>query len=169
MSLRNHDRRTISHVVTGLTKGTTSTYTTTATSECSIDGKWATGLTAQTNTATPTTDAVTSAAFVAQTDNTVCIYVFGITAAGAIAVAQGPVTSTETGSGTTAGALKDPGRPQFPTLPDNFCPIGYLFVRTAPDASDFTFGTSSWTATGITASAVVELDGQLPSRPQALP
>lgn len=166
MTALNH-RRTISHVKTGLTKGTTSTYTTTATSECSIDGKWATGLTAQTNTATPTTDATTGAAFVAQTDNTVCAYVFGINAAGAIKVSQGPVGPTETGSGATAGALKN--RPQFPQLPDDFCAIGYLFVRTAPDASDFTFGTSSWTATGITASAVVEVDGELPDRPQALP
>ena len=167
MSLRNHDRRTISHVATGLTKGTTSTYTTTATSECSIDSKWATGLTAQTNTATPTTDAVTSAAFVAQIDNTACAYVFGVTAAGAIAVAQGPIEPTETDVTTTAGAFKN--NPQFPTLPANFCPIGYLLVRTAPSASDFTFGTSSWTATGITASAVVEVDGQLPARPQPLP
>ncbi len=167
MSLRDNDRRTISHVKTGLTKGTTSTYTTTATSECSIDGKWATGLTAQTNTATPTTDAVTGAAFVAQTDNTVSAYVFGITAAGAIAVAQGPVTPTETGVTTTAGALKN--NPQFPILPDNFCPIGYLLVRTAPSASDFTFGTSAWDATGVTSSAVVEVDGQLPARPQPLP
>ena len=165
--MRNNLRRTISHVVTGLTKGTTSTYTTTATSECSIDGKWATGLTAQTNTATPTTDANTSAAFVAQTDNTACAYVFGITAAGAIAVCQGPSEPTETGVTTTAGAFKN--RPQFPVLPDDFCPIGYLFVRTAPSAADFTFGTSSWTATGITASAVVEVDGALPDRPQALP
>ena len=101
MTMRNDYKRTISHVKTGLTKGTTSTYTTTATSECSIDGKWATGLSAQTNTATPTTDARTSAAFVAQTDNTACAYVFGITAAGAIAVCQGPVEATETGSGTT--------------------------------------------------------------------
>lgn len=164
---RNDYRRTISFKATGLTKGTTSTYTTTAASECSIDGKWATSLSAQTNTATPTTDARTGAAFVAQTDNTACAYVFGITAAGAIAVCQGPIEATETGSGTTAGAFKN--RPQFPALPDDFCPIGYLFVRTAPDASDFTFGTSSWTATGITASAVVEVDGNLPARPQALP
>lgn len=165
--MQDNDRRTISYVATGLTKGTTSTYTTTATTETAIDGKRSTGLAAQTNTATPTTDARTSAAFVAQTDNTVCVYVFGITAAGAIAVCQGPSEPTETGVTTTAGAFKN--RPQFPVLPDNFCPIGYLFVRTAPSASDFTFGTSNWDATGVTSSAVVEVDGQLPSRPQALP
>lgn len=167
MSQREGYGRARSQVLTGLIKGTTSTYTTTVASETSINGKSSTSLGVQTNTATPTTDANTSAAFVAQTDNTVCAYVFGITAAGAIAVAQGPIIPTEVGVTTTAGALIL--RPQFPNLPDNFCPIGYLFVRTAPDASDFTFGTSSWTATGITASAVVELDGEMPDRPQALP
>lgn len=167
MSNKNDYRRCISHAKTGLTKGTTSTYTTTVATATSINGKWSTDLAIQTNTATPTTDARTSASFVAQTDNTACAYVFGITAAGAIAVCQGQSEATETGSGATAGAFKN--RPQFPVLPDNFCAIGYLFVRTAPDASDFTFGTSSWTATGITASAMVELDGELPDRPQALP
>ena len=163
----NNYRRVISHVKSGITKGTTSTYTTTATTECSFNGKWGTGLTAQTNTATPTTDARTGVAFVAQTDNTACAYVFGVTEAGAIAVCQGPVEPTETGVTTTAGAFKN--RPQFPALPDDFCALGYLFVRTAPSASDFTFGTSQWTATGITASAMVEVDGILPDRPQALP
>lgn len=165
--MRDNDRRTISFVKTGLTKGTTSTYTTTAATETSIDGKRSTDLAVQTNTATPTTDARTGVAFVAQTDNTVAVYVFGVTAAGAIAVCQGPIIPTEVGVTTTAGALLN--RPQFPALPDNFCPIGYLMVRPAPSASDWTFGASNWTATGVTASAVVEVDGQLPDRPQALP
>ncbi len=160
-------RRTISFIKTGLTKGTTSTYTTTVTSECTIDGKYCTALTAQTNTATPTTDARSGSGFIAQTDNTVSAYVFGITLAGAIAVCQGPITDTEVGVTTTAGALKN--RPQFPVLPEDFCPIGYLMVRTAPSASDFTFGTSAWDATGVTSSAVVEVSGLLPNRPQALP
>ena len=163
MSMRNDYRRTISHVKTGLTKGTTSTYTTTVATKCSIDGKWATDLGIQTNTATPTTDASTSAAFVAQTDNTVCAYVFGVTLAGAIAVCQGPVTPTEVGVTTTAGAFLN--APQFPALPDDFMVLGYNIVRTAPSASDFTPGTSSWTATGITATEFVQC-GVLPVRPQ---
>ena len=167
MNSRNQRGVTQNFVSAALVKGTNKSYTTTVTTAGVINGKFVTTLGAQTNAAVPTTDANTGAAFVAQTDNTACAYVFGITAAGAIAVCQGPVEATETGSGTTAGAFKN--RPQFPVLPDNFCPIGYLFVRTAPDASDFTFGTSSWTATGITASAVVEVDGSLPDRPQALP
>lgn len=154
---------TFNHVNAGLVAGTTSTYTTTATTVCSIGGKFATGLSAQTNTATPTTDVNTGAAFVAQTDNTACVYVFGVNAAGAIKVAQGSIVDTETGVTTTAGAFKV--GPQFPTLPDDFCSIGYIIVRTAPSASDFTFGSSSWTATGITAATAVNVS-TLPARPQ---
>jgi hypothetical protein len=154
---------TINLVNCGLAKGTTSTYTTTATTVCAINGKFATGLTAQTNTATPTSDAATGAAFVAQTDNTACVYVFGVNAAGSIQVCQGGIEATEVGVTTTAGAFRNP--PQFPNLPDDFCPIGYLLVRTAPSASDFTFGTSSWTATGITAGTAINVS-TLPSRPQ---
>lgn len=146
----------------GLAAGTTSTYTTTATTACLIQGKWGTTLAAQTNTATPTTDVNTGAAFVAQTDNTACVYVFGVNAAGAIKVAQGSVVDTETGVTTTAGAFKV--GPQFPTLPDDFCPLGYVLIRTAPSASDWTFGSSNWDATGVT-DAWVNV-GQLPLRPQ---
>lgn len=145
-----------------LAAGTTSTYSTTNTTACIIQGKWGTTLTAQTNTATPTTDVNTGAAFVAQTDNQACVYVFGVNAAGAIKVAQGTIVNTEVGVTTTAGAFIV--GPQFPTLPDDFCPIGYVLVRTAPSASDWTFGSSNWTATGIT-TAFVNV-GQLPLRPQ---
>jgi len=64
---------------------------------------------------------------------------------------------------TTAGAFLSV--PQFPTLPDDFCPIGYQLVRTAPSASAFTPGTSSWTATGITCSTIQNV-ATLPDRPQ---
>lgn len=154
---------TMNLVSAALVAGTTSTYTTTVTTECVINGKFATTLAAQTNTATPTTDAQTGAAFVAQTDNTASVYVFGVALAGTIAVCQGSIEETEVGVTTTAGAFKSP--PQFPKLPDDFCPIGYIVVRTAPSAADFTFGTSSWTATGITAATAVNVS-MLPDRPQ---
>lgn len=155
---------TINLAKSGITKGTTSTYTTTATTVCSIRGKFATGLTAQTNTASPTTDAGNAdAAFRALTDNQATVLVFGVNAAGEIKLAQGTIEPTEVGVTTTAGAFIHP--PQFPALPTDFCPLGYLLVRTAPSAADFTPGTSNWTATGITASAVVEVT-VLPDRPQ---
>lgn len=156
--------RTMNMAKSGITKGTTSTYTTTATTVCTIRGKFATGLTAQTNVATPTTDdGNADAAFRKLTDNQATVLVFGVNAAGAIRMAQGTIENTDVGVTTTAGAFRNP--PQFPVLPNDFCAIGYLLVRTAPDAADWTAGTSNWTATGITASAVVEVT-ELPARPQ---
>jgi len=154
---------TMSLKACGLTKGTTSTYTTTATTEGIINGKHVTGLTAQTNTATPTTDAVTGAAFVALQDNEATVLVIGQKADSTIQMAQGTVVPTQVGVTTTAGDFIT--APQFPALPDDFMVLGYLLVRTAPSASDWTPGTSSWTATGVTASAVVEC-AVLPDRPQ---
>lgn len=153
---------TINTTNAGLAAGTTSTYTTTATTTHVIGGKYGTTLAAQTNTATPTTDVNTSAAFVAQTDNTACCYVFGVNDAGAIKVAQGDIVSTEVGVTTTAGSFIV--SPPFPSLPEDFCPIGYAIVRTAPSAADFTFGTSQWGATGITAT--FKNVAVLPARPQ---
>ena len=143
--------------------GTTSTYTTTVTSECVIDGVFGTTLGAQTNTASPTTDAATGAAFVPLTDNQATVLVWGITLGGAIALCQGSIEATQVGVTTTAGAFLK--APQFPNLPDDFCPIAYNLVRTAPSASDFTPGTSSWTATGITCSVAKNIS-VLPARPR---
>lgn len=154
---------TMGTIKTGLTKGTTSTYTTTVTSAGMINGKYVTGLTAQTNTATPTTDASTGAAFVALTDNQATVLVIGQKADSTIQMAQGSIEATATGVTTTAGAFLN--APQWPSLPDDFMVFGYLLVRTAPSADAWTPGTSSWTATGVTASAVVEC-GVLPARPQ---
>ncbi len=154
---------TLNHVDAGFVLGTTSTYTTTATTSCSIRGKFAVPLAAQTNTASPTTDAATGAAFIALTDNKACSLVWGINAAGAIQLAQGQIVDTEVGVTTTAGAFII--SPPFPNIPDDFCPIAYGVVRTAPSASDFTPGTSSWTATGITCSTFVDV-ATLPDRPQ---
>lgn len=132
----------------GTAAGTTSTYSTTATSQGIINGKHAAALSAQTNTASPTTDARTSAAFIALTDNQACVFVWGINLAGAIQAVQGPIVATEVGVTTTPGSMI--GAAPFPTLPDDFYCIGYTLIQTAPSAADFTFGTSSWGATGIT-------------------
>lgn len=154
---------TMCTVSPALVKGTNKSYTTTVTSSCVINGKFATALTAQTNQAVPTTDHATGAAFIAQTDNTASVYVMGINAAGTIKACQGTIVPTATGVGTTAGAFID--APQFPNLPDDFCPFGYCLVRTAPDASNWTFGTDNWAATGVTTSEFVQV-AVLPDRPQ---
>ena len=155
---------TFNHVNAGLVAGTTSTYTTTATTVCSIGGKFATGLTAQTNTASPTTDVNTGTTFVALTANQATVLVWGVNAAGAIKLAQGSIVPTETGVTTTAGAFIT--LPSFPPIPDDFCPIGYQLVRTSPTGSAFTAGSTSWAASGITCSTIKNIS-TLPGRPQS--
>ncbi len=160
---RRQEGLTMGTIKTGLIKGTGSSYTTTVTSAGMINGKYVTGLTAQTNTATPTTNAATGSAFVALTDNQATVLVIGQTAAGAIQMCQGSIVPTEVGVTTTAGAFIN--APQFPNLPDDFMCFGYNLVRTAPSASAWTAGTGEWAATGVTSSEFVQC-GVLPDRPQ---
>jgi len=162
MSASNPAVTTMSVAAAVFAAGTTSTYSTTNSTACIIDGKWATALTAQTNTASPTTDVNTGAAFVALNDNEICAFVWGVNAAGAVKVAQGPIVSTAPGVTTTPGDV--PVAPQFPSLPDDFCPCAYTLIQTAPSASAWTFGSSSWAATGVTDTwADIAV---IPSRPQ---
>ncbi len=161
--MRNLPSLTMGLIKTGLVKGSTSTYSTTVTSNGMINGKYATVLTAQTTAATPTTDALTGLAFPALSPNKATVLVIGQNLAGTIKMCQGSIVATEVGVTTTVGAFKD--APQFPQLPDDFFPFGYLLVRTAPDAASWVAGTGSWTASGVTASAVTEC-GTLPDRPQ---
>jgi len=154
---------TINLVSAGFVLGTTKTYTTTVSTEQVINGKFGTTLAAQTNTAIPTTDATTGVAFPAVAyDNAVCL-VFGVNAAGAIKLSQGPITPIAPGVTTTVGAFLNP--PPFPELPDDFCPIAYGFVRVAPTAVSFTTGTTNWTASGVTCTTFQNV-ATLPDRPQ---
>lgn len=163
MNARNLRGLTVGLIKTGLVKGTGLSYTTTVTSNGMINGKYVTELTAQTNQALPTTDALTGEAFRALADNQATVIVVGQTAAGAIAMCQGSIEPTEVGVTTTAGAFIT--APQFPTLPDDFMVMGYLLARTAPSASAWTPGTGEWAATGVTCSQFVQC-GVLPDRPQ---
>lgn len=151
-------------VSAAMVAGTTSTYTTTVTTTCVINGKFATTLAAQTNTASPTTDANTALAFNALAPNQTCTLVFGQNAAGAIKLCQGPIINTLVGVTTTVGALLN--EPQFPGLPADFCPLAYTVVRTAPSAASWIPGTGSWTASGVSASTFQNVC-MLPNRPQA--
>ena len=154
---------TMGTIKSGLVKGTGLSYTTTVSTAGMIDGKYVTAITAQTNTAIPTTDALTGAAFPALTDNQATVIVMGQTAAGAIQLCQGSIVPTATGVTTTAGAFIT--APDFPNLPQDFMVLGYALVRTAPSADAWTLGVSAWAATGVTTSEFVQC-GVLPSRPQ---
>ena len=150
------------HVSAAFVLGTTSTYTTTVTTTASFKGRFGTTLAAQTNTASPTTDGVTGAAFPALAANQATVLVWGVTEAGAIKLCQGSIVDTDTGVTTTAGAFRL--APQFPVLPDTICPIAYNLVRTSPTGSAFTAGTTQWAASGITCSVAKNI-ATLPDRP----
>lgn len=155
---------TLSFIDTGAVAGTTNTFTTTAASVCAIKGKFATPLAILTNSATtPTTDANTGVAFPAILQNTCAAVVFGINTAGTLSACQGPATPTNPGVTTTVGDFLL--APQFPELPDDFCPLAYTLVRVSPTGASFTLGTTNWAASGITCSVFTRVS-TMPGRPQ---
>jgi hypothetical protein len=163
MDNRNLRGLTMGTVSPVLVKGTNKSYTTTVSSAGIINGKYVTALTAQTNTAVPTTDIATGAAFVALATKQATVVVMGQNAAGAIKACQGTIVPTALGVTTTAGDFLN--YPDFPALPDDFIPYGYMLVRTAPSMSTtWTFGTDNWAATGVTCTEFVQC-AVLPARP----
>jgi hypothetical protein len=161
---------TLSLANTGLIAGTTNTLTSTVASVCSIGGKFAAALAVLTNSATtPTSDATSGALFsaVPLTSSAVAgvgaALVFGVNAAGAIKCALGPPVALD-GLGVTTTPANFIAAPQFPALPDDFCPIAYTLVRTTPSVPSFTVGTSSWVNNCTTFTKVCTL----PARPQIL-
>jgi len=99
---------------------------------------------AMSNTATPTTDAVTGLAFLPVKRGYMSVFVFGYNANGDLRVVQGGVVPT--------GGVA----PQFPGLPNDFCSIGYLVISagiTADATTGWVLGTSNMAGvTGITYS-----------------
>lgn len=156
---------TLNHVSAAFVLGTTSTYTTSVTTAVSIGGIFGTTLGAQTNTASPTTDALTGIAFPALAANQATVLVWGVNAAGAIRLCQGSIVPTEVGVTTTVGAFIN--GPQFPSLPDDFAPLAYNLVRVSPTGAAFTAGTTSWAASGITCSTARNIS-TLPDRPRTI-
>ena len=130
-------------VKAGLTAGTTTTYTTTAAVGGSIGGKFVTALAAQTNTATPTTDG-NGDDFTAVGANKGSVFVATLVAAGTIAVFQGAVEDC------SDGGVFDIA-PSFPAIDlETYMPFGYVVIKVDSTGSDWTFGASNWTATGVT-------------------
>ena len=143
--------------------GTTSTLSSTATCYFSIEGK-AYSHAALSNTATPTTDVTTGSAFVALAASKGCAFVVGYNAAGTLLCAQGPVVDLTTeASGTNANFLTPP---QFPSLPEDFCPIGYIITKVGASGSTWTFGTSNLTGPPSNVLHTYVDVMVLPTRPQ---
>lgn len=89
-------------------------------------------------------------------------------------VVQGALQALEANTAAyTPGAFKVD--PQFPPLPDDFCPFGWVTVKVATDytsGASYIFGSSNTTATGAqnsaaTAHANIFTSGNLPDRPVA--
>jgi|GEM_PF-2158743 len=143
-----------------LAAGTTSTLSTTGTTTYLIRSKFYTKA-ALTNQATPTTDALTGAAFVAVPANYGSIYAVGFNAAGTLSCVQGTVEALDVN-----GAFVQ--APNFGGLPLDFAMIGYVVIKagsTASSAPGWVFGTSNMSSvTGITYT-FVDATG-LPDRPQ---
>jgi len=106
---------------------------------------------------TPTTDAVTGAAFTALTANQGCVYVYGLDAGGNIKAIAGTIQTLDSGGSFTS-------RSEFPFVPDTIAPFAYVVCKNGSTGSAWTIGTSNWDATGMTATPVDVLT--LPARPQ---
>ncbi len=141
-----------------LAAGTTSTLSNTGTTVYAIRGK-AYSKAALSNTATPTTDAVTGLAFPTISANQGIVVAVGFDAAGNLKACQSPIQALDV-SGNFIIA------PQFPTIPDTMCPIGYIVLKGGATLSGtWQFGTNSLSGvTGMTYTFVDLIT--LPDRPQ---
>lgn len=142
-----------------LAAGTTSTLSSTGTLAFAIKGK-AYSHAALSNTATPTTDATTGAAFVPIVTNMGAVIVIGFDAAGNLKASQGPAQALDVAGNFVVS-------PQFAAVPDTMCPIGWEVIKagSTASASGWVFGTNNQASvTGITYSFTDCVT--LPERPQ---
>ena len=146
-----------------LAAGSTSTLSSTGTLHFCIEGK-AYSHAALSNTATPTTDVTTAAAFVAVGASKGCAFVVGYNAAGDLKVAQGAIVDLTTEAGGADANFQTP--PQFPSLPTDFCPIGYIITKVGASGSAWTFGTSNLTGPPSNVLHTYVDVMVLPTRPQ---
>jgi len=147
MDIRQQAPITACFTKAAVAAGTTTTLSMTTAPNYAIRGKAYKLGSAWSNQATPTTDANTGAAFTGVLANYGSVYIIGLNAAGTMKVAQGSIEALDT-SGNFVKA------PQFPALPDDFCPVAYLVIKagsTANNTTGWVFGTSNNSSvTGIT-------------------
>lgn len=136
--------------------GAETVHDTTVLLNFAINGKAYTKSGTNADQVTPTTDAVTAAAFATLAASQACAMVWCYNLSGTVKVVQGPVVSWD---GT---AFEVP--PAFPYIPDTLCPFAYQILKASSSAGTITFGTSNWNATGFTNAIVNVLT--LPDRPQ---
>lgn len=153
--------------VAGLAAGTTTTLTWANDVLYSIKGK-AYKKAAGSNQATPTTDAVTGAAFVAVGAGYGSIFVVGFDSGGNLKVAQGSVEQFSAGgqSATAGSSCYFGNAPRFPSLPDTMTPCGYIVVKVGSSGSAWTFGSSNLAGPPSNVAIAYVDCFSIPDRPQ---
>lgn len=160
----------------GIVAGTTTTMTAGAAVNFCINGKAYVQPTT-TNVQPATTDANTGVALagVPAGYGTVIVFGYGSAQSTTIKMVQGEIVPLmENTAAYTPGAFI--ALPEFPRIPEDFCPVGYATVKVATDytaGTSYVFGTSNTTATGAMNSAATAHANlftsimTLPNRPQA--
>lgn len=135
---------TMCHSKVTLAAGTTTTISNTGTIVFAIKGK-AYSKSAMTNAATPTTDALTGAAFPALSASQGTVVVIGLDKDGNVKACQGSIETLDASNAFVRA-------PQLPNLPDTMCPIGYIVLKAGSTLSGtFIFGSSNLSGvTGMT-------------------
>ncbi len=152
-----------------LAAGTTTTFNTTGATLYSIRGKVYT-TSAAANSATPTTDGNTGAAFVPVTASKGSVFVFAYdgsstTAATAIKVYQGTVEPMTTDASGANAKFIGPG-PTFPAVPTGVCPFGYVVTKVGASGTAWTFGSSNLAGPPSNVLHTFQDINSLPDRPQ---
>jgi len=150
----------------GLTAGTTTTLSTTATVQYAIRGK-AYSKTAITNGATPTTDWATGNAFNAVGINQGSVFTIGFDHSGNVKVIQGTIEALDTtGNFIRAPMFGGLGPVGQGSTDNDFCPIGYVTILVGDTGAAWTFGSSN--LAGPPTGVVVNWQdcSTLPDRPQ---
>lgn len=158
-----------------LIAGTTTTLTLSTAKDYYVDGKAYTQATT-TNVQPNTTDLNTGATLEGIPAGFGAAIVIGTTSSASttLRMVQGPLSELEADTAAyTPGAFKV--NPQFPPIPNDFCPFGWVIVKVATDytsGASYVFGSSNTTATGAqnsaaTAHANTFTSGNLPDRPVA--
>lgn len=125
--------------------GAATLTTANATTYC-VNGKAYTKAAATGGTA-PTTDAATGAAFKPVPPGYGCVYVICLAAGTDVAFSavQGEIVPIDANTSAYNAGDFIVG-PEFPIVPDAYCPIGYMLVRVATDftpTSGYVFGTNN--------------------------
>lgn len=141
----------------GLAAGTTTTLTIANAIDFAIAGK-AYLKAAASNIATPTTDVVTGAAFVAVPVGYCCAFNIMLDSSGALKVSQGKKQALDADNNIIVAPLS-------PATPADLCRIGGLVIKVGSTGAAWTFGSSNLAGppTGVT---VTFINGDMPDRPK---